>query len=264
MKVTQLFQYPLKSCKASETTQLQIIHTGVQYDRAVAAMDASGNVLTARSHPQLLQVEARIKEGELTLDYPGMETVKTSIHSEEVVRPFRLFSLDLQGQVLGADVSLWISDVLRTEAQLIVLTDFHRPMLERHFGKAGDIVGLADASPIHLISAASLEDLNERLNRQFPIHQFRPNIVVEGCDPYAEDHWKEVRIGECLFEVHMACPRCVLSTIDPTTGIADQESEPLRSWASYRKSEKGKVNFGVYMIPRKYGKIKKGMEVEVV
>ncbi len=263
MQIVQLFQYPLKSCRADEVSQLEIVRTGVQNDRIVAAMDATGTVLTARTHPLLLQIDAHIVKKQLTLGFGGMESLTVSLLGGGDERPFRMFDHNLTGRTLGDDAAIWISEALRTDAQLVALKDSKRPMMPRHNAKEGDTVLLTDASPIHLISTASLQDLNERLDRQFPIHQFRPNLVVEGCDPYAEDKWKEVQIGDCVFEVHMACPRCVLSTIDPATGIADPQSEPLRSWAEYRKDDKGKVNFGVYMIPRKLGTIKKGMRLEL-
>lgn len=31
--------------------------------------------------------------------------------------------------------------------------------------------------------------------------RFRPNLVIEGSAPYAEDGWKRIRIGELEFEV---------------------------------------------------------------
>ncbi|MEM9328082.1 MAG: MOSC N-terminal beta barrel domain-containing protein [Bacteroidota bacterium] len=265
MNVSQLFQYPLKSCKASEATKLEIVATGVRNDRVVAAMDAQDTVLTARTHPMLLQVSARITDDQLTLEYPGLEQLKAKLPDKgSVERSFRMFDHDLTGHTLSSEVDLWISDVLRTDAQLIVLKNDERPMLARHNAKEGDITTLTDASPIHLLSTASLEELNRRLGRQFPIHQFRPNVVIDGCDPHEEDNWKEVRIGDCVFEVQMACPRCVLSTINPETGVADPQSEPLRAWAGYRKAANNKVNFGTYLIPRKLGVIEVGMEVIVM
>ena len=50
------------------------------------------------------------------------------------------------------------------------------------------------------------------------MNRFRPNFVVEGCNPYAEDGWSHVRIGGVPFRVAEACPRCAITTTDQQTG----------------------------------------------
>ena len=55
-----------------------------------------------------------------------------------------------------------------------------------HAGAAGR-VGFADSFPFLLLSEASLDDLNARLDSPLPVNRFRPNIVVAGCVPYEED-----------------------------------------------------------------------------
>lgn len=47
-------------------------------------------------------------------------------------------------------------------------------------------VAYPDGSPIHILSEASLEDLNTRLAKKVKMDQFRPNIVVTGCAAFEE------------------------------------------------------------------------------
>ena len=47
--------------------------------------------------------------------------------------------------------------------------------------------GFADGYPLLVISQASLEDLNQRLEFPVEMNRFRPNIVVEVCQPHDED-----------------------------------------------------------------------------
>jgi uncharacterized protein YcbX len=47
-------------------------------------------------------------------------------------------------------------------------------------------VAYSDASPFLVLSEASLEDLNSRLERRVKATNFRPNIVISGCGVYAE------------------------------------------------------------------------------
>ena len=41
--------------------------------------------------------------------------------------------------------------------------------------------------------------------------RFRPNLVVEGGAPFAEDEWKRIRIGGVEFSVAKGCTRCILT-----------------------------------------------------
>lgn len=47
-------------------------------------------------------------------------------------------------------------------------------------------IAYSDASPILILSEASLADLNSRLEKKVKAMNFRPNIVVSGCGIYAE------------------------------------------------------------------------------
>jgi uncharacterized protein YcbX len=50
-----------------------------------------------------------------------------------------------------------------------------------------------------------------------PINRFRPNFVVRGAAPFAEDTWGHFRIGESYFYGVKPCARCVMTTIDQET-----------------------------------------------
>ena len=47
-------------------------------------------------------------------------------------------------------------------------------------------VAFQDMFPYLLMSEASVEDLNTRLEKPVTLNNFRPNIVVSECEPYAE------------------------------------------------------------------------------
>ena len=101
------------------------------------------------------------------------------------------------------------------------------------YATADDQVGFADGFPFLLISQASLDDLNARLDRPLPMLRFRPNLVVKGCEPYAEDSWRRIRIGALEFRVAKACSRCVIPTIDFNN--AERGREPLQTLMTYRR-----------------------------
>ena len=57
-----------------------------------------------------------------------------------------------------------------------------------------------------------LDELNKKLETPLPMNRFRPNIVIEGCKPAAEDKWLEYTIGpEVVVESVKPCDRCPVS-----------------------------------------------------
>jgi uncharacterized protein YcbX len=93
-----------------------------------------------------------------------------------------------------------------------------------------------DGVPFLLISEASLNDLNKRLPESVAMMRFRPNLVVKNTEPFEEDFWKFIRIGDCELQVVKPCSRCVLTTVDPETGKFSGK-EPLRTLATFRKKK---------------------------
>lgn len=49
-----------------------------------------------------------------------------------------------------------------------------------------------------MLNAESVNDLNTRIDEPVIPLIFRPNFVVSGASPYAEDNWKWIRIGDNL------------------------------------------------------------------
>jgi uncharacterized protein YcbX len=123
-------------------------------------------------------------------------------------------------------------------------------------------VSFADGYPFLLIGQASLDDLNSRLAEPVPMNRFRPNFVVEGAEPFAEDTWKKISIGKTVFHVVKPCERCVITTIDQVKGTKGKE--PLTTLNTFRNFN-GKVLFGQNLIAEKPGAVLKvGDKIEIV
>ena len=65
------------------------------------------------------------------------------------------------------------------------------------------------------------------------MRRFRPNVVIDGDEPFAEDAWPGVRIGDVHFRTTMVCDRCVMTTLDPDTLAGGKE--PIRTLARHRR-----------------------------
>ncbi len=106
-----------------------------------------------------------------------------------------------------------------------------------HFSEPDDRVNLADGFPLLLATEESLAALNDELlsasdagREPLPMTRFRPNLVVTGFPPWAEDDWRRIRVGDAIFRAVKGCARCVITTIDPVTAErgegADQVAGP--------------------------------------
>jgi uncharacterized protein YcbX len=127
-------------------------------------------------------------------------------------------------------------------------------------GNAPGLVSFADAYPFLLIGQASLDDLNQRLAEPLPMNRFRPNFVVTGTMPYAEDTWRDFHVGGVGFQGVEPCLRCAVTTTDQQT--AERAAEPLRTLATYRKMG-SKVAFGLNVIGPASGLLQVGADVSV-
>ena len=91
--------------------------------------------------------------------------------------------------------------------------------------------------------------------------RFRPNLVVTGCNAFAEDEWDRIRIGDIIFRVVKPCSRCIIPNIDIET--ANKSNEPARTLATYRKTGNN-IFFGQNVIAENEGELSIGMPVEVI
>ena len=128
------------------------------------------------------------------------------------------------------------------------------------FAPPGTRVSSADGFPFLLISEESLADLNRRLAQPLPMNRFRPNLVVAGAEPYAEDEWNRIEVGGIPMRVVKPCDRCVVTTTDQATG--ERGKEPLRTLATYR-NRGGEVMFGQNVVHERRGRLRVGDQVNV-
>ena len=157
----------------------------------------------------------------------------------------------------------WFSDAIGLRCELVQMQDKNLRLIHNGKEKPGDIVSLADGSPVLLTSEASLNDLNQRLSKPISMARFRPNLVISGDIAFMEDYWRYIKVGEVEFEVAWPCTRCVVTTIDPDISEKDPNGEPIKTLKRFRSSPDG-VMFGQNLIPRRLGKVKVGDQVEVL
>eukprot|EP00980_Cylindrotheca_fusiformis_P031439 scaffold26366_cov117-Cylindrotheca_fusiformis.AAC.10 len=129
-------------------------------------------------------------------------------------------------------------------------------------------VSLTDGFPILIACESSLDELNKKLKdngkETIPMSRFRPNIVIQGTKPFEEDLWKYIAIGDEIFAIVKACPRCKQSCTDQQTGKVS--TEPVSVMKSFRALGENPedVFFAQNAIPLGRGSIKVGDSVRVI
>ncbi|MFK7845280.1 MAG: MOSC domain-containing protein [Rhodothermales bacterium] len=264
--VSSLHIYPVKSTAGVPAQAHRVEKRGLALDRRWAIFGASGQVITAREIPKILGLQVRMDGAHAMLYALGQsESFELTAPADGTIHQVAVFKNQTAGVEVSAALNDWLSAYLGTPCTLLYMSDaVERPVLEKNGGGAHDIVSYADQCPILLVSEATLDDLNSRLDDAVTMQRFRPNIVVKGCDASAEDTWKKIKIGAVTYTVSQLCQRCVFTTIDPQTFTHHKRQEPLRTLATYRPHPDGGVAFGVHLIPLEEGVIQAGDAVEVL
>lgn len=268
-RVTGLFIHPVKSLRGVAVPAAEVDALGFVGDRRFLVIDPTGRFLTQRTQPRMALVDAMLSADTLTLSAAGAGSV-TVPRASDPAAPRRTVSVWKSEGLLAEDcgdvAAHWLGAILGQEVRLVRLgPDFHRPVKPSK-ARPGDVVSFADAYPFLVISEASLRDLNDRLaargEEPVPMNRFRPNLVIDGCAPFAEDTWPRFAINGVAFRAGGPCARCIVTTTDQLTG--ERGKEPLRTLATYRRDAQDPtdVNFGQNLIHEtKAGTIRVGDEV---
>lgn len=251
IRVVSLHIYPVKSLSGVAVGRSEVDRRGLLGDRRWAVVDPTGAKVTSREVHLMLGLRAEPTEqgGIRLVDRDG---ATATVAPPREAPPIAVsFSGQDAARPAGRAADDWLSARLGQPVRLVWQDDqTHRPIGTEMGGRSGDTSSLADAAPLHVTTEGSLRRLNEWLAESDvdPLghDRFRPNVVLDGHEPFVEDGWRSVRIGEVDFRYTMACDRCVMTTIDRETLATAKE--PIRTLARHRRWE-GSTWFGVRLTP---------------
>jgi hypothetical protein len=259
LTVSGLYCYPLKSARGLSLDVAEVEPRGLRDDRRWMVVDPQGEFISQRDLPKMARIAVALVEdglllssdgaGEVFAPRGGMGRTKVRVWGDEVV-----------AETCSALADKWLSELLGEACRLVYMPDYTRREISQSYAKPGEIVGFADGFPLLLIGRGSLDALNEKLAEPVPMNRFRPNIVVSGAEPHAEDGWSQIRVGGLEMAVVKPCSRCPMPGVDQLTG--ERSREPLATLARYRRKD-GQVWFGQNVIAREFGVIRAGDAVAV-
>jgi hypothetical protein len=263
IQLSNLTYYPIKACRGFDVTQTQVERMGLANDRRMMVVTPEGDFLTQREHAKLALITPTLKNDSVTLSAPNFVSLQFAIQKTGAPIPVNIWkSKGVSAIDQGDKTAQWLSDWLGVSVRLAHVDERIKRKLNPDYAvSAEDHTGFADGYPILIISEESLTDLNSRLDSPLPMNRFRPNLVVKGCEPFAEDTWKRIRVGEVEMALVKPCPRCVVTTTDQET--LEKNKEPLKTLSNYRMQAGGAM-FGMNVIPLNQGEIKVGMSVEIL
>ena len=261
IRVADLFVYPVKSCGGIAVASAEVDAFGFRNDRRWMVVDEAGRFLTQRTVPLLATIRADLSDGRLSLRSAGWDSLAVDAIPETAAERVTVWRDTVDARPVGEEADAWLSSVLGRPARLVWMPDSTIRPPKRDPAGASPRISFADAYSFLVISRESLETLNARLAVPLPMNRFRPNIVLEGAGPFAEDGWRMIRIGEIELDPAGPCARCATTTTDQETGA--RGVEPLKTLATFRR-EGNEVMFGQNANHRGTGTIRRGDPVEVV
>lgn len=263
LQLSEIHYYPVKSLRGLALQQATLGPRGLLFDRHWMLVDETGNFLSQRREPRMALIQARLEGDVLSLSAPGMAELElSSVQSSAERLAVSIWRDNCRAATVSADADRWFSDFLGQPCRLVYLPEEAVRAVDPDYAAATDQVGFADGFPLLVVSRASLDDLNSRLPSPIGMEHFRPNLVIDGCAPYAEDDWRRIRIGEMTFRLVKPCSRCIVTTVDPERGLYAGD-EPLRTLAGYRRRD-NKVFFGQNTLHDGPGELRVGMPVEIL
>lgn len=268
MQVASLHTYPVKGCRRTDQDSAEVEPWGLAGDRRwLVVDDADGQSVTQREAPRLVAARPSFVDGVLRLRAEGAPDLDVPVpdgsrDGGELV-PVRVHHTGLAATPAGPAADSWFTELLDRKVRLVWLDDPTRRPIGEEYADPQDRVSFADAYPVLLTNTASLATLNDWLlaagspEGPLPMTRFRPNIVISGAPPWAEDDWlgRRLRIGAVTFRVAKACDRCVVTTTDQETG--ERGHEPLRTLGKHRNVNQ-LLLFGTNLIPDGTGRVAVG------
>ncbi len=236
-------QYPLKSAQGFSLTTAQVNPFGLEQDRRWVLVDAQGKFLSQRSCAAMggIQVSS-VQDQQLTLTFEG-QTYIAYANRDDLVTVIVWSDTVTDCWGVQEYINQWLSLALGLAVRLVYFPDHATRVVDEDFAGVGYRTAFSDGYPLLIISQSSLDELGRLWGTSIDPRRFRANLIIGGdCEPFAEDQWRQVTVGDVVFDLVKPCSRCVIPSLDPDTHR--QTDGFLRFLASHRRKADGKTYLG--------------------
>lgn len=224
-RIAALYVHPVKSCGGIAVDEALLIETGLEFDRAWMLVDANGAMLTQRDEPRMALVKPTLRHHDLVLRAPGMLALHLALDRVEAPTRAKVWNDEVKAYDMGDLPAQWFSDLLGRPLRLVRFDPEQQRLADRKWtGEIAAEAAFADAFPLLVASTASIDDFNRHLAQPVGIERFRPNLVLDGLQPWDEDSIDTLRIttdeGPVVLKLVKPCTRCSMPDVDPATAEA--------------------------------------------
>lgn len=258
VRIASLHIYPVKSLRGIALAEAEVQERGLKWDRRWMWVDPDGVFISQRKYPLLSRISTTLTPAGILLhDLTGKLPPITIPYqpAAPVGLEVTIWNDTVPAVTVDPACDRWMSSFLGLPLRLVMLPESTRRLVDFRYAHQQEIVSFADGYPLLMTTQASLDDLNKRLPAPVGMDRFRPNLVLEGTGAWEEDTWTQVTAGAVSFDLAKPSARCVMTTIDPETGV--KGPEPLKTLAVFRK-QGHKILFGQNLLPRQCGTIRVG------
>lgn len=253
--------YPVKSLAGISVDNWPVDSTGLRYDRQWMLIDENNSFLSQRKIPKMALIKTAIRNERLILSTPDGSQIQLPLHpaiTEKV--KISIWHDQYHAGIVNREADEWLSEFLGVNCRLVYHPADSIRQVDQDYARSDDQTAFSDGFPFLILSEASLHSLNSEMLQTISMARFRPNLVISGCAPYAEDTWREISINGIGFRLPKPCSRCKITTIDPETATSGQE--PLTTLNKLRKWNK-QVYFGQNALHDTCGKLSIGDSVHI-
>lgn len=270
MRVSDLFIYPLKSARGIALPSTEIDAHGLPGDRRAMVTDPDGHFITQRELPALARIDVRPEAGTFRLLMQGKPEIAVPPPHPDRRLDVTVWKSAVSAAVADDESNSRLSEWLGREVKLVFFDGRAQRTANAEWAGEGSPVTFADGYQILVTTTGSLKALNTDLSAHAEgsvgMERFRPNIVIDTDEAWAEDRWAAIEIAGIRFDLVKPCARCIMTTQDQLTG-SREVANPMPAMGRIRMSGDRRVPgplFGWNVTPRGTGRVAIGDEVKII
>jgi uncharacterized protein YcbX len=226
--------YPIKSCRAVSLQSADITDIGLAEDRRWQVLGREERRgVTQRRHRTMALIQPTLLDGGgLRLAAPGMPDVDVERPGGPIIDVDSHFGVPVPAHDAGGDAADWLTEFIGAPLRLVRMVGDAGWRLPSDLDLFGQGAAFTDAAPLLVANQASLDWLVERSSEGFGMDRFRPNLVITGAEPWAEDTWDRFDVGEAALRAVVPWPRCTIPQVDQQT--AERHTQPAKVLKEHR------------------------------
>ncbi len=227
-RLSQIWYYPIKSLPGIRLKTARAGLRGLEGDRRFMLCDNSNRFISIRERKDLYRFSVTPGNGHLIIGHPDAgEECQIPLNPSQGKRvDVEVWDDRVSAVEADFEINKWFSSILDTQVKLVYMPDESERKIGGKWLTGNDLVGFADGYAYLIAGETSLRDVSIKTGLGSDPRRFRPNLIIEGSEPYDEFYWKKVSIGNTIFSGLKPCERCLVTTVDPDSGHTGKE--PLR------------------------------------